>query len=206
MLYAAGPQLPAHHPGQRAGGGLADITRHQQVGTQLIASAHTADNRYPQRLGRLDEVQLGRYGIYGIHNAVKAGKVDLIGVFRHIKNGVFRHFNIGVDIPQPGGHHGGLWLPYGGMQCHQLAVQVAFTHGIVVDEGQLPHTGPAQGLTAPAAHAPQAKDGHLFAGKCFNGFLPQQQGRPFKLAHAFPSRRRASFCWRISRPTNPSMV
>ena len=26
-----------------------------------------------------------------------------------------------------------------------------------------------------------------FAGKCFNGFLPQQQGRPFKLAHVFPS-------------------
>ena len=151
-------------------------------------------------------MQLGRYGIYGIHNAVKAGKVDLIGVFRHIKDGVFRHFNIGVDIPQAGGHHIGLFLPDGGLQSHQLAVQVAFTHGIMVDEGQLPHTGPAQGLAAPAAHAPQPEDGDPFSGKGPNGVLPQQQGRPFKLAHAFPSRRRASFCWRISRPTNPSMV
>ena len=140
-------------------------------------------------------MQLGSDGIDGIHDAVKAGKVDLIGVFRHIKNGVFGDFDIGVDIPQAGGHHIGLFLPDGGLQRHQLAVYVAFAHGIVVDERKRSDSGPAEGLAAPAAHAPQPEDGDPFSGKSLNSVLAQQQGGAFKPAHTPASPRvRESFC------------
>ena len=92
----------------------------------------------------------------------------------------------GIDVPEPGGHGGGLLLAHGGAQGLQLAVSVAAGDHIVVYNGELADAAAGQTLGGVAAHAAEAEEDHVGLFQALLGLsAPEHLIAKEEFIHAF---------------------
>ena len=73
------------------------------------------------------------------------------------------------------------------MQRHQLAIDIAQAHRIVIKQREAPHAAPGQRLAAGRAHAAHAEHRHMRPGQPRQRRIAQQQRRAGKFAHGILS-------------------
>ena len=92
----------------------------------------------------------------------------------------------GMDVPEPGGHGGGLLLPHGGGQGLQLAVAVAGGDHVVIHDGELADAAAGQTLGGVAAHAAETEEDHVGPGQALLGLpAPEHFIAKEEFIHAF---------------------
>ena len=174
------PQFLAHDPRQGAAGGFGDVGDGQQLRLQFVAGAQGRQNG-DAPLPRLpDQIQLAADQINGVHDVVVPVDEKGFPVGRVVQAHDGMHHRVGADVPAAGG--GGLRLgkAHSGVKSVELAVDVGDGHGVAVDEGQLPHTGAAQGLRHIAAYAAQAEHRHMAAPQFIQSLTAQDHFRSQK--------------------------
>ena len=180
MVDAPLPQGNAHHLGKGALTGFGDVRQHQPGGIQLVAGAHAGNDGDPGGSGFFDQSQLGGHRVDGIRNEVKALQIHFTA---GVVAGVHRYLRLRVDVQDPLACHLHLLHAQGGVERHQLSVQVGDAHRIVIHQGQVPHAAACQSLHHIGAYAPDAEyaDGCLL--ESLHSFLAKQQLCPGKCMH-----------------------
>ena len=113
---------------------------------------------------RFNETELAGNQINGIHDIIRLEGEKLLLVGLVIELGQGDDGGLGIDIPEPGGHHIGFILSQRGMEGAELTVEIGQAYGIVVHQGNMPNTGPAQRFCRIAAHAANAEHHHVLLG------------------------------------------
>ena len=147
---------------------------------QLVAGAQGRQNGDAPLPRLSDQIQLAAHQVDGIHDVVVPGGEKVLPVSGVVDTHDGVHHRVGTDIPAAGG--GGLRLgkAHSGVKSVELAVDVGDGHGVAVDEGQLPHTGAAQGLRHIAAYAAQAEHRHMAAPQFIQSLTAQDHFRSQK--------------------------
>lgn len=70
MIDSQSPQLFAHDPGQRTSEGFGDVRNLQKGRVQFVSGSQRGNHGDAQTQGRLDQIQLARDQINGVHNIV----------------------------------------------------------------------------------------------------------------------------------------
>ena len=97
-------QFLSHHFRQRTDRSLRDICHSKLRRIQLISRPHSADYRNSGCFCALNQKQLGRYRIDGIHHIIIHGKIDLLRTFLIEKQFEFTHVESRIDIEKSSFH------------------------------------------------------------------------------------------------------
>ena len=168
-------QLLAKDPGQVAALGLGDVGDDKGGGVQLVSGAQGGDDGDAPGMGSLDEVQLTAHQVDGVHNVVVTYSEKFLpgrGLVTEAE-GVKRA--VRVDGRRPCRGRVRLGLADGVYGGQKLAVQVGGADHVLVNEGELAHPGPCQGLGGVAAHPAQAQYGHMGGLETVYGGVAQHQ-------------------------------
>ena len=117
-------QLTAHDPRQRTALGLGKIGHGKAGGVQLVARTHGRNQGNACTVGAHGKLDLGRYGVHGVQNAIVSAERIEVGVLGKIKDLVCRYRTVGVDVKDPLAHDLYLGAPHGGVQSDDLTVDV----------------------------------------------------------------------------------
>ena len=131
-----------------------------------------------QVCGRQDKVLLANQRVDGVNDAIVRGEVKGIGMFGVVNLLQGRDVGFGVDLLQAALHGFDLALPNRAGGGHELAVAVAQTHPVGIDQGEMPNARTDETLGAPGANAAHAEQDDALACQALQGFGAQQQLGP----------------------------
>ena len=174
MLHAALAQLGAHDTGQRADRRLVDVGDLERGGVQLVARAHTADDRRARGLRLHDQCDLAGHGVDGVNDVVVPGKVELVGGVGRVECLVNVDVAVGVDLQNAVPRDLDFVFCHGLARCQDLAVQVRQADLVIVDQVQCADAAAGQRIDGVAADTADAEHRHPGVEQPVHALLAEQ--------------------------------
>ena len=162
MLYADISQFPSYDSCQRTAGGLFNIAEHEPLRIAFVARAERGHDGNTALLCCANEVNLAGNEIYRIDDKIIIGK-KIVAVLCVIVTAQGIEAYLVVYIKQTVSNDLCLALADGGFQRTQLAVYVAATDGVAVDEREPADAASCERLGTPRADTSQTEYGDMTA-------------------------------------------